>query len=91
MEREDRAGKVFADFIFYPYDPCDTALILELKIDAAPETALEQIREKKYALRFKDLTGEKKTAGKVLAAALTYDRNTKKHFCAVKELDIYNL
>ena len=61
MEREDRAGKGFADFIFYPYDPCDTALILELKVDAAPETAL------------------------------TYDRSTKKHSCAVRELDICNL
>lgn len=91
MEREDRAGKGFADFIFYPYDPCDTALILELKVDAAPETALEQIQEKKYALRFKDLIGDNKTSGKVFAVALTYDRSTKKHSCAVKELDICNL
>ena len=91
MEREDRAGKGFADFIFYPYDPCDTALILELKVDAAPETALEQIQEKKYALRFKDLIGDNKTSGKVFAVALTYDRSTKKHSCAVRELDICNL
>lgn len=91
MEREDRAGKGFADFIFYSYDPCDTALILELKVDAAPETALEQIQEKKYALRFKDLIGDNKTSGKVFAVALTYDRSTKKHSCAVRELDICNL
>lgn len=89
IEREDRAGKGFADFIFYPCNPCDPALILELKVDAPPETALEQIMEKKYAQRFKDLTGEKKTRGKVLVAALTYDRKTKQHHCAVKELDIF--
>lgn len=91
IEREDRAGKGYADFIFYPIPPVETALILELKVDAEPETALEQIQEKKYALRLKEMTGERKVKGRVLAAALTYDRKTKTHRCAVKELDMSSL
>ena len=91
IEREDRAGKGYADFIFYPIPPVETALILELKVDAEPETALEQIQDKKYALRLKEMTGERKVKGRVLAAALTYDRKTKTHRCAVKELDMSSL
>ena len=37
------------------------------------------------------MTGERKVKGRVLAAALTYDRKTKTHRCAVKELDMSSL
>ena len=53
IEREDKAGKGFVDFIFYPENPADTGLILELKAGHSPEEAIRQIREKQYALRFR--------------------------------------
>ena len=59
VEREDKAGKGFVDFIFYQENPADTGLILELKAGHSPEEAIRQIREKQYALRFKGKPGEK--------------------------------
>ena len=52
MEREDKAGKGFVDFIFYPVRKEDDGIILELKIDHTPEEAISQIKDKKYALKF---------------------------------------
>lgn len=37
IEREDKAGKGFVDFIFYPELKGDPGLILELKVDDTPE------------------------------------------------------
>lgn len=34
-------------------------MILELKVDDTPEKAIDQIKEKKYDLRFRGKTGEK--------------------------------
>ena len=52
MKREDKAGKGFVDFIFYPYDRAADGVILELKVDKTPEYAISQIkRENKYALK----------------------------------------
>ena len=42
VEREDRAGKGFVDFIFYPYKENEKGLILELKVDHTPEEAIWQ-------------------------------------------------
>ena len=59
IEREEKSGTGFVDFIFYPENPADTGLILELKAGHSPEEAIRQIREKQYALRFKGKPGEK--------------------------------
>lgn len=86
IEREDRAGKGYADFIFYPSRVGDTAIILELKVDASPEAAIHQIEDKKYALRLTNCTGTDCSIGKILAVGISYDRKTKTHHCAIKEL-----
>ena len=87
VEREDKAGTGFVDFIFYPERRSADALILELKIDSTPEEAIQQIRDKKYALRFKGKLGERpKYTGRILAVGISYDRETKKHACKVEEL-----
>lgn len=87
VEREDKAGEGYVDFIFYPEQKNATAIILELKIDSTPEEAIEQIKKKNYALRLKGKLGEKiKYTGKILAVGISYDRKTKKHFCKVEEL-----
>ncbi|MBD5089258.1 MAG: hypothetical protein HDT30_10710 [Clostridiales bacterium] len=43
IEQEEKTGKGFADFIFYPFNTSDTAIILELKKDDTPENAIAQI------------------------------------------------
>ncbi|WP_288174402.1 AAA family ATPase [Sporofaciens musculi] len=87
VEREDKAGKGYVDFIFYPQHRRGDALILELKVDGKPEEAIRQIRDKRYVLRFQGKLGEKpKFEGRVLAVGISYDRRTKKHSCRVEEL-----
>lgn len=46
VEREDKAGEGYVDFIFYPERKKNDAIILELKIDSTPEEAITQIKEK---------------------------------------------
>ncbi len=87
VEREDKAGEGYVDFIFYPERKTADALILELKVDAAPEEAIRQIKDKKYALRFKGKLGEKqKYTGRILAVGISYNKKTKEHTCKVEEL-----
>ncbi len=46
IEREDKAGIGYVDFIFYPKKKYADCLILELKVDHTPEEAIRQIKEK---------------------------------------------
>lgn len=88
VEREDKAGEGYVDFIFYPENREADAIILELKIDSSPEDAIRQIEEKNYALRFKGKLGENpKYKGRILAVGISYDRKTKKHGCAVRTVE----
>ena len=48
VEREEKSGKGFADFIFYPRRKNLPGIILELKADSTPEEAINQIKEKEY-------------------------------------------
>lgn len=88
IEREDKAGIGYVDFIFYPEtDRKADAVILELKVDHTPEEALVQIKEKKYALKLKGKLGETpRYSGRVLGVAIAYDRKTKVHSCKVEVL-----
>lgn len=90
VEREEKAGKGFVDFIFYPEMPSiKTGIILELKVDHSPEEALAQIREKNYMIRF---TGQKvkkdKRVNRILLVGIGYDKQTKKHRCKVEEIKL---
>lgn len=87
IEREDKAGKGYVDFIFYPYNTTDTCIILELKVDHSPEEALQQIKNKQYSLRFKGKLGESpKYTGKIIGVGISYDRDTKVHRCKIESL-----
>ena len=87
VEREDKAGKGYVDFIFYPERRNADALILELKIDSTPEKAIEQIKNKNYALRFKGRMGETlKYTETILAIGISYDRKKKTHSCKIEML-----
>lgn len=88
VEREDRAGKGFVDFIFYPERKGADAIIIELKVDSSPEAAIQQIKEKEYMLRIKGKIGEKpRYTGRILAVGISYNTKTKEHFCRVEELE----
>lgn len=88
VEREDRAGVGYVDFIFYPEtDRNADGIILELKVDHTPEEAIAQIKEKKYALKFEGRLGEKSTyTGRILGVGIAYHRAAKKHSCKIEVL-----
>lgn len=88
VEREDKAGVGYVDFIFYPQTDKDAdCIILELKVDSTPDIAIAQIKEKQYTLRFSGKLGEQNIyTGRILAVGISYDRNIKKHDCKIEVL-----
>ena len=87
VEREDKAGKGYVDFIFYPENKTADAIILELKVDHTPDEAIRQIKDKDYALRFKGKLGEiPNYTGRILAVGIGYDKVTKIHSCKIELL-----
>ena len=88
IEREDRAGRGYVDFIFYPQLKSEDGIILELKADSSLGQAVRQIKEKNYELRVRGRLGEQSGwTGRILGVGISYDRRTKKHGCIVEELE----
>ena len=80
--RELPTGRGFADFIYLPkpeYRNDYPAMVIELKWNQTAQTALHQIRDKKYPSSISDYTGN------ILLVAINYDKNTKKHQCLMEE------
>lgn len=88
VEREDKAGTGYVDFIFYPEtDKSLDCIILELKVDSSPEEAIRQIKTRKYDLRFRERIGEEqKYTGRILAVGIAYNKKEKKHICRIEVL-----
>ena len=89
IEREDKAGIGYVDFIFYPFLKNDDAIILELKVNHTAEEAIQQIKDRKYALRFEGKFGEKpEYTGRILAVGIAYQKDDakKRHACKVEVL-----
>ena len=87
VEREDKSGKGYVDFIFYPVDKSDTCIILELKVDHTPEEAIQQIKDKEYILRFLGKLGEEpKYTGEILGVGISYNKGNKVHKCKTEIL-----
>ncbi|MDO5416059.1 MAG: AAA family ATPase [Lachnospiraceae bacterium] len=86
IQREDKAGIGYVDFIFYPkINNRADGIILELKVDDTPEHAIQQIIDRKYALRFKGKLGETSLyTGRLLLVGIGYEKGTKVHRCKVK-------
>lgn len=84
VECEQKAGRGFVDFIFYPERRSSDCLILELKVDSTPEIAIQQIKDKDYALRFREGQEALCYTGRILAVGISYSRKTKKHSCKVE-------
>ena len=81
VEREEKSGKGYVDFIFYPRRRNLPGIILELKADSTPETALAQIRDKEYCEKLK-----KENVTQILAVGINYDSKTKEHQCLIEPL-----
>lgn len=79
--REMPAGKGFADMVLIPRKDSGNrpAMVIELKWDKSADTAIRQIREKRYAGVLKDY------AEKILLVGINYDKETKKHECVIEE------
>jgi len=80
--REFPTGRGFADFVFIPkpeYVKDYPALIVELKWNKNAETALEQIKDKKYPESVKQYAGE------LLLVGINYDKETKEHQCIIEK------
>ena len=90
VEREEKAGKGFVDFIFYPEMPQVTAgIILELKVGKSPGEAIAQIQEKNYMSRFTvPMSGPIRKPDRVLLVGISYDKESKKHRCLVKNMSL---
>ena len=86
VEREDKAGTGFVDFIFYPEERDLPGIILELKIDHTPEEAIKQIKEKQYALKFHGKLGANIMPVKILAVGIGYNKKDKVHHCKVESI-----
>ena len=87
VEREDKAGIGYVDFIFYPKVKNEPGIILELKVDSTPEEAIRQIRERGYMLNFKRrIGGRPEYTGKVFGVGIAYDRKSKTHSCKIEVL-----
>lgn len=82
--RELPTGRGFADFVFLPkpeYKEDYPALVVELKWNQKAQTAMQQIKDKKYPDSILAYTG------KILLVAINYDKNSKKHQCLIEEYD----
>lgn len=87
---KDQAGIGYVDYIFYPHNRSDDGIIIELKVDDSPETALQQIKDKDYALKFKGKVGEQpKTTGRIILVGIGYYKKDKVHRCRIEILDSF--
>ena len=84
--RELPTGKGFADMVLLPRKNAGNrpAIIIELKYDKSAETAIRQIKEKRYAGVLKDYKD------KILLVGINYDKDTKKHECQIEEYTMPN-
>ena len=82
--REMPAGKGFADFVFIPRTNTGNrpAMVVELKYNQSADTAIKQIKEKRYQGA---LAGY---SDKILLVGINYDaegEDKKHHTCVIEE------
>ena len=78
--KEMTTGKGYADVVFIPFVPDIPALIIELKHNGTTESALNQIRKKKY---FDSMAHYK---GNLLFIGVNYDEKSKIHTCKIEKM-----
>ena len=77
--KELPTGKGYADLALIPYVPNIPAMIIELKNNKSAESAINQIKEKKYDDLLEHYRGD------LLFVGINYDPDTKEHQCKIEE------
>lgn len=78
--RELPAGMGYADIVFLPRKHSDKpAMVVELKYDKTAESAIEQIRNRRYPEALKEYHGN------LLLVGISYRKDNKKHSCIIEE------
>ena len=79
MIRELPAGKGFADIVLLPYHDVDKpAMVIELKHDKSADTAIKQIKEKRYTGALAGYSDE------IILVGISYD-DSKGHSCIIEK------
>ena len=79
MHRELPSGKGFADIVLIPRKHVDSpAVVLELKYNRDADSAIDQIKRRKYPAKVAQYAGD------ILLVGISYDRDTKKHECVIE-------
>lgn len=80
--RELPSGNGYADLTFVPRkNVAEPAMVVELKVDKAVETAISQIKNKHYTEGLKGYTGE------IFLVGISYDREKKVHGCRIEKVE----
>ena len=82
--RELLSGRGFADFVFIPkpeYKSDYPALVVELKWNQNAQTAMQQIKDRKYPDSVLEYTGD------ILLVAINYDKDKKEHQCMIEQYE----
>lgn len=78
--REMPSGKGYADIVFLPRRySAKPAMVIELKYDKPVDSAIGQIKEKRYPDALKEYRGN------MLLVGISYDKEAKKHHCKIEE------
>lgn len=78
--KEMPSGKGYVDMVLIPKDD-KPAMIIELKWNQDVETAITQIKEKKYPKVLEEYKDN------LLIVGITYDKKTKKHICRIEKMN----
>ncbi len=77
--KEMTTGKGFADVVFIPFVPNIPAMIIELKRNDSTDSAIDQIRDKKYFTSLDHYFGD------LLFIGINYDEKAKTHTCKIEK------
>ena len=77
--KELPTGLGFADIGFIPLNPADPAMVVELKYNKDADSAIKQIKDKKYPAGFENYLDN------LLLVGVNYDKNTKVHECVIEK------
>ena len=80
IHREYATGKGYADLVMIPRSNVSKpALVIELKFNHSADTAIDQIKRKKYPSKIAEYTGD------ILLVGINYDKETKQHTCQIEQ------
>ena len=81
--REFPCGKGFADLVYLPLPQCPQrpVIVVELKWNQSADTAIAQIREKRYPDSLKDYYGD------IVLVGISYEKKAREHTCVIEYVE----